>query len=135
MGSGNAFTNERKLLADKVVLPGFPFAFGVFQNYYSTHEPFAGSPNIAVIGTCAMGVMYFGAPVVVFLLRLVPRWSRYAPIGGLLTTCLALALSSFATNVGQLVATQGVMYAIGGAFTYMPCILYMDEWFVRRKGL
>lgn len=33
---------------------GFPFAFGVFQNYYSTHEPFAGSSQIAVIGTCAM---------------------------------------------------------------------------------
>jgi len=33
---------------------GFPFAFGVFQNYYSTHEPFAGSANIAIIGTCAM---------------------------------------------------------------------------------
>ena len=33
---------------------GFPFSFGVFQDYYSTHEPFAGSPNIAIIGTCAM---------------------------------------------------------------------------------
>jgi hypothetical protein len=33
---------------------GFAFAFGVFEEYYSTHEPFAGSHNIAVIGTCAM---------------------------------------------------------------------------------
>jgi hypothetical protein len=33
---------------------GFPFAFGLFQEYYSTHEPFASSSNIAVIGTCAM---------------------------------------------------------------------------------
>ena len=33
---------------------GFPFAYGVFQEYYSTHAPFAGSRNIAVIGTCAM---------------------------------------------------------------------------------
>lgn len=35
-------------------LLGFPFAFGVFQEYYSTHPPFEGSGNIAVIGTCAM---------------------------------------------------------------------------------
>jgi hypothetical protein len=33
---------------------GFPFAFGVFQEYFSTHAPFKGSRNIAVIGTCAM---------------------------------------------------------------------------------
>ena len=33
---------------------GFPYAFGIFQQYYSENEPFAGSPNIAVIGTCSM---------------------------------------------------------------------------------
>ena len=33
---------------------GFPFTFGVFQEYYTKHEPFAGSSSIAVIGTCAM---------------------------------------------------------------------------------
>ena len=34
--------------------PGVPFSFGVFQNYYDTHAPFAGSGEIAVIGTCSM---------------------------------------------------------------------------------
>ncbi len=33
---------------------GFPFAFGIFADFYSSHEPFAGSNNIPVIGTCAM---------------------------------------------------------------------------------
>jgi hypothetical protein len=33
---------------------GFPYSFGVFQQYYSTHEPFASSGNIAVIGTFSM---------------------------------------------------------------------------------
>lgn len=27
------------------------------------------------------------------------------------------------------------MYAIGGSIAYSPCILYIDEWFVSRKGL
>lgn len=40
--------------AIEMLVWGFPFSFGVFQNYYSTNEPFAGQPNIAVIGTCAM---------------------------------------------------------------------------------
>jgi hypothetical protein len=30
---------------------GFGFSFGVFQDYYSIHAPFAGSGGIAVIGT------------------------------------------------------------------------------------
>lgn len=33
---------------------GYAFSFGIFQDYYSVHEPFRGSGNIAVIGTCAM---------------------------------------------------------------------------------
>ena len=33
---------------------GLPFTYGVFQNYYSTHEPFQGSGNFAIIGTTAL---------------------------------------------------------------------------------
>ncbi|KAF2802759.1 MFS general substrate transporter [Mytilinidion resinicola] len=114
---------------------GFPFSYGVFQDYYSTHEPFQGSSNIAVIGTCAMGIMYLDLPIVFGLLRRWPRSQRYATVGGLLVMCLALALSAFSTNTNHLIVTQGVIYAIGGSFAYSPCILYMDEWFVRKKGL
>lgn len=34
-------------------IPGFAFSFGVFQDYYSTHEPFARKGKIAIIGTTA----------------------------------------------------------------------------------
>ncbi|KXH37214.1 major facilitator superfamily transporter [Colletotrichum nymphaeae SA-01] len=120
--------------AVEMLVWGFPFAFGVFQNYYSTNPPFAGQPNIAVIGTCAMGIMYLGGPIQTALLRLYPRQTRYAPIAGLLIMCVALATSSFSTTVTHLVVTQGILYAIGGGITYMPCIVYIDQWFVRRKG-
>jgi hypothetical protein len=34
---------------------GFPFSYGVFQEYYSTHEPFVSEPfGIAAIGTTAL---------------------------------------------------------------------------------
>lgn len=33
---------------------GFTFSFGIFQDYYSTHEPFKSSGDIAIVGTCAM---------------------------------------------------------------------------------
>ncbi|KAK7421467.1 hypothetical protein QQX98_002166 [Neonectria punicea] len=115
---------------------GFPFAFGVFQDYYSTHEPFAGSSQIPVIGTCAMvkGIMYLGLPFVMGVQRLYPRQTRWSPIVGLFVMCVALAASSFSQNTTHLIVTQGVVYAVGGSISYCPCILYMDEWFVKRKG-
>lgn len=30
---------------------GFGFSFGIFQDYYSSHEPFSSSSSIAAIGT------------------------------------------------------------------------------------
>ncbi|KAK2050658.1 major facilitator superfamily transporter [Colletotrichum somersetense] len=120
--------------AVEMLVWGFPFAFGVFQNHYSTNPPFAGQPNIAVIGTCAMGIMYLSGPIVIGLLRLFPRESRHAPILGLIVMCVALAASSFSRTVTHLIVTQGVLYAVGGAVAYCPCILYIDQWFVRRKG-
>lgn len=82
-----------------------------------------------------MGLMYFAGPVVIGLVRAFPRQARWGPPVGLVITCAALGCSSLSTTVGQLIATQGVLYAIGGSLTYIPCIVYMDEWFVRRKGL
>jgi MFS family permease len=116
-------------------LTGFPFAFGVFQDYYTTNAPFAGSSSIAVIGTCAMGLMYLDVPLMMAFLRLYPRLGRWSPIAGLMVMCLGLAMSSFSTTVTHLIITQGVFYAIGGSIAYSPCIVYMDEWFVKKKGL
>ncbi|KAG7422418.1 hypothetical protein ACKAV7_001713 [Fusarium commune] len=113
---------------------GFPFAFGVFQDYYSTNAPFEGSSAIAVIGTCAMGIMYLGLPFTMSLQRLYPRQSRWSPMIGLFIMCIALALSSFSQNTTHLILTQGVLYAIGGSISYCPCILYMDEWFAKPLG-
>ncbi|KAK4189528.1 monocarboxylate transporter 10 [Podospora australis] len=114
---------------------GFPMSFGVFQNYYTTHPPFAGSSNIAVIGTCALGIMYLDTPLIMALNRTYPRIARYSTIVGLLLMCLALALSSFSTTVPQLIVTQGIFYAIGGSVAYSSCILYLEEWFVQKRGL
>ncbi|KAI0538152.1 major facilitator superfamily domain-containing protein [Xylaria digitata] len=114
---------------------GFPFAFGVFQDYYNSHEPFTGQPNIAVIGTSAMGVMYLTSPIIMgFCLRF-GRWVRWTPLIGLLIVSATLALSSFAMTTTHLIISQGIVYGLGGGIAYCPCIVYLNEWFVKRKGL
>ncbi|KAH7304262.1 major facilitator superfamily domain-containing protein [Stachybotrys elegans] len=114
---------------------GFGFSFGVFQEYYSNNAPFAGSSGIAAIGTTTTGVLYLGTPFVNALCRLYPRQARWYTLAGLFMSSLALALSSFCTTIPQLVVSQGILFGIGGCFAYCPCTLYIDEWFVKRKGL
>jgi len=47
----------------------------------------------------------------------------------------SLIMSSFATKVWQLIASQGVLCAIGSGLLFSPTTLYLDEWFIARKGM
>lgn len=79
--------------------------------------------------------MYLDNALVIAALRLFPRHGRWMTLAGLVVMCVSLALSSLSATVPHLIATQGVLYALGGSVAYCPCILYIDEWFARRKGL
>jgi hypothetical protein len=114
---------------------GFAFTFGIFQQYYSTHPPFNKDvSNIAVIGTCSMGIIYILSPLVFGLLLGFPNLKRYSSAFGLCVMVPALLGSSFANTTTQLLVTQGIAYAIGASFAYAPLILFMEEWFVKRRG-
>jgi len=112
---------------------GFPSVFGVFQEYYSA-GPFAGEANIPVIGTCAMGIMYMAQPPAFAILKAFPKFRPLSNPVGLVIMCLSLGLGSFSTNVTQLILTQGVLFAVGGTLAWMPMLLYLPEWFVRRRS-
>lgn len=114
---------------------GFGFSFGVFQDYHSSHAPFPGTGSIAAIGTTTTGILYLGAPFIVTVCKMYPQQARWFTLAGLIIASLGLALSSLCTTVPQLIITQGVVFGFGGCVSYCPCTLYIDEWFVRRKGL
>lgn len=115
---------------------GFPASFGIFQEYYTSHTPFAKhSSGIAAIGTTSLGIIYLSGPLMFGGLAYWPHLRKHATYAGLLCMAIALIASSFANAVWQLLLTQGVLYAIGGSLLYSPTVTYVDEWFVRRKGL
>lgn len=142
------------------LIQGFPFSFGVFQEYYTTHEPFSLDPSgIAAIGTSSTGIMYLSCPFLFAAFRRWPQirrscllvglvcsvlflpWLHLASIMLLLThrrkkviNTVAIIASSFATAVSHLILTQGIMYALGGVAIYCPSIVFLDEWFIARKG-
>ena len=43
--------------------------------------------------------------------------------------------ASCARSTGELIATQGVLYALGGLVLYFPALSMVDEWFLARKSL
>jgi hypothetical protein len=79
--------------------------------------------------------MYLDAPLVFGFLKRWPKLRRLSVVVGLLIMCIATISASFCHSVGQLILTQGILYAIGGSLAYSPTILFVDEWFIRRKGL
>ncbi|OAG01230.1 MFS general substrate transporter [Paraphaeosphaeria sporulosa] len=101
----------------EALLWGFPSVFGVFQDYYITHPPFAGSQSTAVIGTCAMATMYLGIAC------------------GVCVMCLAQGLGSFSTSAPQLITSRGIVYTVGGGFAWTLILQYMPEWFDKMLSL
>lgn len=79
--------------------------------------------------------MYFGSPLCFVAMQRWPLVRKWGTSAGVVVLVVALLSSSWATQVWHLVLTQGVLYAIGGALLYSPVILFVDEWFIRRKGL
>ncbi|KAL6714465.1 hypothetical protein ACLMJK_007889 [Lecanora helva] len=63
-----------------------------------------------------------------------PKQRRRCCVLGLSIVTLALIVSSFSTHVWHLILTQGILYAIGGSMFHTPTIVFLDEWFITRKG-
>lgn len=116
---------------------GFPLASGVLQSYYLSHsdELEGDISNVAIIGTTNTGILYLSSPIIFTVLS---RWPRLRPSCGpigLLIMVASLIASTFTNNVAALVATQGALQAIGSGLLFAPTTLYLDEWFVQRRGL
>ena len=111
-------------------------SFGVMQEFYTSNEPFTSKPGgIAAIGTTCTGLMYLTMPVYLFTFQRYPGFRQIALYASLPAVAVALIGASFANTVPQLLVTQGIIYAIAGNALVMPSINYINEWFVRKKGL
>lgn len=110
---------------------GFAMSYGIFQEYYFNNWTLEGDRSITgVIGTTANGVMYLSMPFLFALFaRRWARWRQLAALCGTVIACLSLLLSTYSTNVWQLLASQGVASALGCALIYSPSTLSLGEWY------
>jgi MFS family permease len=110
---------------------GFAMSYGVLQEYYFDHWTLEGGRELTgIIGTTSNGVMYMSMPFLFALFT--KRGARYrqtAAICGALIACGSFVLSAFSKHVWHLIATQGVLAALGCALMYSPLTLSLGEWF------
>lgn len=111
-------------------------SYGVFQEYYMNHWTLGGSRDVTgIIGTTSNGVLYLSMPLL--FAAFTRRWAarrQTAAVAGALLAAASFVLSSFSTQVWHLVATQGVLAALGSALVYSPTTLSLGEWFATGTG-
>lgn len=114
---------------------GYSTAFGIFLEYFTSQEGLNASPgSVATIGACQQGITYILMPVIFLALARWPYLRMYCGSVGVAFAFGSLTASAFVNDVGALIATQGVLYAIGCSLLFSPISIYMDEWFIERKG-
>lgn len=114
---------------------GYSVSFGIFQEYYSSHNLLAASASaIATVGALQMGIMYLVSPVFFLLLARYPPIRRWFGPLGLVITVVSITASAFVDSIAGLIVTQGALYSLGCGLIFAPISLYMDEWFSARKG-
>ncbi|KAI0330843.1 MFS general substrate transporter [Cubamyces sp. BRFM 1775] len=116
---------------------GFGFSYGIFQDYYTSHPPFNTASGVAIsaVGTVALAIQYGEVIFLSFFFGRYPDFLRTGMWLGLVLYFAALFCSSFATQVWQLILLQGVGVGFGGGLLYMPVIKLLPEWFSERRGL
>ncbi|KAG8760587.1 hypothetical protein FRC14_002589 [Serendipita sp. 396] len=123
----------------ELIVWGFPCAFGTFLDAYLRDPTYASQKNaqllLPMIGTMTSGIIYCSGPVTYPLIYRYPMYTRISMWIGAAICFASLFGASYTTSVVNLVLCQGVLYAIGGTMLYNPCINYMNEWFIARRGL
>ncbi|KAF4310953.1 mfs monocarboxylate [Botryosphaeria dothidea] len=116
---------------------GFSIAFGVIQEYYES--PASGlvgdKGSVPIIGTTTTGILYLSSPLTFTLLTLHPSLRHWFGPIGLVITSASFFASAFVVHIGQLIALQGVLAALGTGLLFATSTLCLDELFARRKGL
>ncbi|KAF7314668.1 hypothetical protein MKEN_00940700 [Mycena kentingensis (nom. inval.)] len=122
----------------EAIVWGFPNAYGVFLDEYLKDPRYssqAGSSTLLpLIGTLSSGIIYCAGVVVNPINARYPQHRQKSMWLGAALCCGTLFGASYATEIYQLIILQGVLYAVGGILLYLPCISFMSEWFIVRRG-
>ena len=112
---------------------GFPQSFPIFQAYLSSR----GSAQLSkstVLPLLAPGLQDIEEGL---LFQFLPKSARYRQtivMTGIIIMVLAMILASFATEAAEIVATQGILFGLGGILLNFVHVSVFPEWFDQKRG-
>lgn len=114
---------------------GIVASYGVYLNYYLTHNIFPGANDIdyAFVGGTNFAAALVTAPAVNWLLRRLG--TRPVMFIGCVVWGLGWIAASFAKELWQLVLSQGVVIGIGLGVVWQPSTGVVSQWFLRRRSM
>ncbi|KAH9213721.1 major facilitator superfamily domain-containing protein [Leptodontidium sp. 2 PMI_412] len=113
---------------------GFVNAFGIFQEYYSSHIlALKSASDISWLGSFNVFCM-FGTTIIVGYLN-DKHGPRILLASGSLTIVFALFMTSLCKDYYQFFLAQGLLLGLGLAFVFLPSIAVIPRYFTHHRGL
>lgn len=117
----------------QTAIAGFPLAFGIFEDYYSTR--YDNFETASWIGVLSEGLPYLGAPLMTICCQKFRLPLQVYIITGVSVCAASHLASAFVTNLPILIVTQGCLFGLGSLLTDIPSLVILDTHFSKRRGL
>ncbi|BGP49266.1 hypothetical protein JCM10450v2_005149, partial [Rhodotorula kratochvilovae] len=113
------------------------YSFPSVLVYLQQHEPWSSSSlaTLSAIGSTLLALQFFVPVFAVSFFRRYSDWRRTTLFAMVAINCGSMLASSWATKTVHLIILQGVLGGFSGAVLYAPVLLYLNDWFVEKRGL
>uniref|UniRef100_L2FQM0 MFS monocarboxylate n=1 Tax=Colletotrichum fructicola (strain Nara gc5) TaxID=1213859 RepID=L2FQM0_COLFN len=128
---------------------GFGATQGVFREYYFKTPPFEGNQLVASTGLLLVvsqatfmdsfsktqqrqGLLQTLPPFTIKIISSNPHYKIHMMWSGMVLVVASSIGAAFSTSV---IMTQGLMYGLSSGLLFAPCLTFVDEWFLKRRGL
>ncbi|KAF9016517.1 MFS general substrate transporter [Hymenopellis radicata] len=124
----------------EAIVWGFPAANGIFLDSYLATQKYSSQPHamsiLPVIGRWALGPSTVLVRIVLYpLCSRYPYHRRTSMWVGVVLAWASLFAASYMTNVVAILFFEGGLYGVAGSLIYAPCMSYLSEWFVNKRGM
>lgn len=117
---------------------GVAYSYGSFQDYHEHNRasPFYGSSvtSISAVGTLVIGCSHFVPLLLRGFLATFPHLHSKLVAGSLVFSALCLLAGSFSKHIIMLIVFQGIFFGISNGVLLTPVVLYLPQWFDKRRG-
>lgn len=117
---------------------GVAYSYGSFQDYHehNPESPFYGQSvtSISTVGTLVIGCQHFIPLLLRGFTTTFAHLHRTMVMVCLVVSALCILVASFSKNIAMLIAFQGVFFGTTSGVLLSPVVLYLPQWFDKRRG-